>query len=135
MPKTGDEVFQRRAAASGTYYASPVAANGHIYFTSLEGAVTVLKAGAEKPVVVAKNRLARGANGSHAGDRGRHPVCPHGKASLRLCVDDKPISDGSHLIRPLFTAWSATIHFEHHAMREWAICQSMAHDKRLTTLL
>jgi outer membrane protein assembly factor BamB len=53
--ETGAEVFQRRAAASGTYYASPVAANGHIYFTSLEGAVTVLKAGAEKPVVVAKN--------------------------------------------------------------------------------
>jgi outer membrane protein assembly factor BamB len=52
---TGNEIYQRRAAESGTYYASPVAANGHIYFTSLEGAVTVLEAGAEKPVVVAKN--------------------------------------------------------------------------------
>jgi outer membrane protein assembly factor BamB len=54
--KTGDEIYMQRAAASGKYYASPVAANGNIYFTSLEdGAVTVLKAGAEKPVVVAKN--------------------------------------------------------------------------------
>ena len=41
---------------AGRYYASPVAANGHIYFTSLDdGAVTVLKAGSDKPEVVAKN--------------------------------------------------------------------------------
>jgi outer membrane protein assembly factor BamB len=53
--KTGAEVYQRRVAAGGTYYASPVAANGHIYFTSLDGAVTVLQAGSEQPVVVAKN--------------------------------------------------------------------------------
>jgi outer membrane protein assembly factor BamB len=53
---TGDELYRERAAAEGSYYASPVAANGHIYFTSLEeGAVTVLKAGAEAPVVVAEN--------------------------------------------------------------------------------
>ncbi len=55
--KTGKEVYlQERVAAPGRYYASPVAANGHIYLTSLDsGAVTVLKAGSEKPVVVAKN--------------------------------------------------------------------------------
>jgi outer membrane protein assembly factor BamB len=55
--KTGEEVYvQERAAASGRYYASPVAANGHIYFTSLEeGVVTVLKAGTAKPELVAKN--------------------------------------------------------------------------------
>jgi outer membrane protein assembly factor BamB len=54
--KTGDELYQKRAVASGSYYASPVAANGHIYFTSLkDGAVTVLKAGAPQPEVVAKN--------------------------------------------------------------------------------
>ncbi len=54
--KTGKEVYQGRAVAGGKYYASPVAANGHIYFTSLDdGAVTVLKAGSEKPVVAAKN--------------------------------------------------------------------------------
>jgi outer membrane protein assembly factor BamB len=55
--KTGKELYlQERAAARGRYYASPVAANGHIYFTSLEdGAVTVLKAGSAKPEVIAKN--------------------------------------------------------------------------------
>ncbi len=55
--KTGRQVYlQEGVAAPGRYHASPVAANGHIYFTSLEdGAVTVLKAGSEKPVVVAKN--------------------------------------------------------------------------------
>jgi outer membrane protein assembly factor BamB len=55
--KTGKEVYiQERAAASGRYYASPVAANGYIYFTSLDdGVVTVLKAGTAKPEIVAKN--------------------------------------------------------------------------------
>ena len=55
--KTGKEVYrQARVAASGRYYASPVAANGHIYLTSLDGgSVTVLKAGTAKPEVVAKN--------------------------------------------------------------------------------
>jgi outer membrane protein assembly factor BamB len=55
--KTGQEVYvQERVAAPGSYYASPVAANGHIYFTSLkDGTVTVLKAGTAKPEVVAKN--------------------------------------------------------------------------------
>jgi outer membrane protein assembly factor BamB len=55
--KTGKEIYiQERVAAPGPYYASPVAANGHVYFTSLEdGTVTVLKAGTAKPEVVAKN--------------------------------------------------------------------------------
>jgi outer membrane protein assembly factor BamB len=55
--KTGKDVYlQQRVASSGRYYASPVAANGHIYFTSLDGgSVTVLKAGTDKPEVVAKN--------------------------------------------------------------------------------
>lgn len=55
--KSGDEIYlQERAVASGRYYASPVAANGNIYFTSLdEGIVTVVKAGADKPEVIAKN--------------------------------------------------------------------------------
>ncbi len=54
--KTGKELFQERIAAAGKYYASPVAANGHIYFTSLEdGTVTVLKAGASEPEVTATN--------------------------------------------------------------------------------
>jgi outer membrane protein assembly factor BamB len=55
--KTGKEVYVlERGAGSGRYYASPVAANGNIYFTSLEdGVVTVLKAGTAKPEVVVKN--------------------------------------------------------------------------------
>jgi outer membrane protein assembly factor BamB len=55
--KKGKGVYvQERAVANGRYYASPVAANGHIYFTSLEdGAITVLKAGTEEPKVVAQN--------------------------------------------------------------------------------
>lgn len=55
--QSGKEVYlQERAAGSGRYYASPVAANGNIYFTSLDdGAVTVLKAGTPKPEVVASN--------------------------------------------------------------------------------
>ncbi len=53
--RTGDEVYQARAAAGGKYYASPVAANGLIYFTSLDGEVTVLRAGSAQPEVVAAN--------------------------------------------------------------------------------
>jgi outer membrane protein assembly factor BamB len=54
--KTGEELYQRRAAAAGTYYASPVAANGHVYFTSLDdGTITVVKAGTSPPEVVAEN--------------------------------------------------------------------------------
>jgi outer membrane protein assembly factor BamB len=55
--KTGDELYQKRAVEAGSYYASPVAANGHVYFTSLaDGTVTVLKAGSPKPEVVIKNQ-------------------------------------------------------------------------------
>ena len=55
--KTGKDVYvQERVASPGRYYASPVAANGHIYLTALDdGVITVLKAGADKPTVVAKN--------------------------------------------------------------------------------
>ena len=54
--KTGKEIYQKRAIASGSYYASPVAADGHIYFASLaDGTVTVLQAGTAKPEVVAEN--------------------------------------------------------------------------------
>ena len=54
--KTGQEVYQERAVAAGKYYASPVAANGNIYFTSLDdGTITVLKAGSAKPEVLATN--------------------------------------------------------------------------------
>ena len=54
---TGKELYvQERGLAAGKYYASPVAANGHIYFTALEdGTIAVLKAGSPKPEVVVKN--------------------------------------------------------------------------------
>jgi outer membrane protein assembly factor BamB len=55
--RAGKDVYeQQRVAAEGKYYASPVAANGHIYVTTLDdGTVTVLKAGAAKAEVVATN--------------------------------------------------------------------------------
>jgi outer membrane protein assembly factor BamB len=54
--RTGKQVYMQRAAAGGRYYASPVAANGNIYFTSLEdGSVTVLKAGSDTAEVVSQN--------------------------------------------------------------------------------
>lgn len=55
--RTGKDIYvQERSAAEGRYYASPVAANGNIYFTTLDdGTVTVLKAGTSKPEVVATN--------------------------------------------------------------------------------
>jgi hypothetical protein len=54
--RSGEQVYMKRSAAGGKYYASPVAANGLIYFTSLEdGTVTVIKGGLKEPEVVAKN--------------------------------------------------------------------------------
>lgn len=54
----GSELYTQRAAATGRYYASPVAANGFIYFTSLdEGTITVMKAGLNTPEIIAKNEL------------------------------------------------------------------------------
>jgi outer membrane protein assembly factor BamB len=54
---TGREVYiQERVAAPGSYFASPVAANGRIYLVSLQdGAVTVLKAGTARPERLARN--------------------------------------------------------------------------------
>jgi outer membrane protein assembly factor BamB len=54
--QSGKQIYMERAAAGGSYYASPVAANGNIYFISLDdGSMTVIKAGSDQPVVVAKN--------------------------------------------------------------------------------
>jgi hypothetical protein len=47
-PETGKlESRQRIMSALGDYYASPVAGDGKIYLVSLEGKVTVLKAGTD----------------------------------------------------------------------------------------
>lgn len=53
---TGEELFVRRLGVTSQYYASPVAANGYLYFTSLnDGIVTVMKAGSRSPEIVSKN--------------------------------------------------------------------------------
>ena len=47
-PRNGDVLKQARIpGAMGTYYSSPVAADGKIYAASLDGKVSVLKAGAD----------------------------------------------------------------------------------------
>jgi tricorn protease len=45
--RTGKMVYQKRLGSSESYTASPVAADGRIYFTSEEGKVRVVKAGPE----------------------------------------------------------------------------------------
>src|SRR5207247_60165 len=51
--KTGKPFYtQERLDAIGNYYASPVAADGRIYVASLNGRVTVFKAGGEKPEIL-----------------------------------------------------------------------------------
>ncbi len=50
---TGEVIWQQeRLPSAGSYYASPVAADGRIFLTSLDGKMTVLKAGGEKPEVL-----------------------------------------------------------------------------------
>src|SRR5204863_578889 len=51
--KTGAPFYQQeRLNASGSYYASPVAADGRVYVASLDGKLTVFKAGGSAPVVL-----------------------------------------------------------------------------------
>jgi len=51
--KTGKPFYtQERINAIGSYYASPVAADGRIYVVSLPGKLTVLKAGGDKPEIL-----------------------------------------------------------------------------------
>jgi outer membrane protein assembly factor BamB len=50
---TGQPHYQQeRIEAIGNYYASPVAANGRIYLASVNGRVTVLLAGGNKPTIM-----------------------------------------------------------------------------------
>ena len=53
-PETGELIKQGRlTGALGAYYASPVAAGGHLYFSSERGAVAVLPPGGDlTPMVV-----------------------------------------------------------------------------------
>jgi outer membrane protein assembly factor BamB len=55
--RTGDKHYeQERLGADGDYYASPVAANGHVYYSSGKGAVTVAAEG-DTLQVKARNKL------------------------------------------------------------------------------
>jgi outer membrane protein assembly factor BamB len=52
-PKTGEVIKQGRLGPAEHYYASPVAADGHVFFVSEEGKVAVLPpSGDLTPVVV-----------------------------------------------------------------------------------
>lgn len=54
--KTGNVLYRGRLGAPGAYFASPIAANGHVYFASGEGVVTVIR-DADKLEVLARNDL------------------------------------------------------------------------------
>ena len=70
-PETGERIAQGRlTGALGAYYASPVAADGHVYFVSERGAVAVLPPGGDlTPLVV--NDLAEDAYATPAFADGR----------------------------------------------------------------
>jgi outer membrane protein assembly factor BamB len=54
--KTGEQIYMERGVQPGRYYASPVAADGRVYFASLdEGVITVIEAGGESPKELAKS--------------------------------------------------------------------------------
>jgi outer membrane protein assembly factor BamB len=56
--KTGKPVYEaERVRAGARYYASPVAANGHIYIASLDGSMAVIAAGEDNPEVVHSVKL------------------------------------------------------------------------------
>ena len=51
--KTGEPVYaQERLGATGSYYASPVAADGRLYVASTAGKLTVVRAGGDKPEIL-----------------------------------------------------------------------------------
>ena len=53
--KTGDEIWKKRLG--GDHWASPILADGKLYFTSKSGEITVLTASRAKPEVLASNEL------------------------------------------------------------------------------
>jgi outer membrane protein assembly factor BamB len=52
---TGKLRYQKRLEAEGSYYASPVAGDGKIYLSSMDGIVVVLEAGDELRVAARNN--------------------------------------------------------------------------------
>ncbi|TWU38532.1 PQQ-binding-like beta-propeller repeat protein [Novipirellula artificiosorum] len=53
--KTGDEIWKKRLG--GDYWASPIFADGKLYFSSKQGEITVLTATGDDPQVLASNKL------------------------------------------------------------------------------
>lgn len=65
--KTGKPVYEaERVKAGARYYASPVAANGHIYIAALDGTVAVIAAGEDAPDLVHSVKLAEGVRATPA---------------------------------------------------------------------
>lgn len=54
--KTGREIYRERLGPRGSYFASPIAADGKIYAASLDGTISVVAAG-DALKVLARNRL------------------------------------------------------------------------------
>lgn len=56
--KTGKPVYEgERVKAGARFYASPVAANGHIYLSALDGTIAVVQAGEDEPNLVYSVKL------------------------------------------------------------------------------
>ena len=65
--KTGKPIYAaERVKAGSRFYASPVAANGHIYIASLDGTVTVIAADEDAPDVVHSVKFAEGVRATPA---------------------------------------------------------------------
>jgi outer membrane protein assembly factor BamB len=65
--KTGKVIYEaERVKAGPRYYASPVAANGHIYIAGLDGTVAVIAAGEDAPDLVYSVKLAEGVRATPA---------------------------------------------------------------------
>jgi outer membrane protein assembly factor BamB len=54
--ESGELLFSERLGASGPYFSSPIAANGRIYIASLNGIITVFKAG-DQLNIIAQNDM------------------------------------------------------------------------------
>ena len=65
--KTGRAFYeQERVKAAGSYYASPVAADGKIYLASLDGTVSVIRAGGDMPEILHQAKFGERITGSPA---------------------------------------------------------------------
>ena len=56
-PTDGTMIFQERLGPGGQYCASPVAADGHVYFASVPGVIAVIDAASDTLRVLAQNDL------------------------------------------------------------------------------